>query len=243
MREKRAGVFARLKDKIVAEMPPASAAVLTMFSTFAMLACAWWFGLREDWRSEYISVPPSPEFIRAQQAAHANYRVFPNSNSRMHGPQGAERPLGKGSRLPLLDVSGWLNGRVSQEILAGKVLVIDVWDGACPYCSLAAPALLAAYDKYRVQGVVFVGLTSANRSEASQYVDHWQLPWPNGYEATEAIDALKAHAPTLFVAGSDGRVLWNDDRARWRHDYADLGQRLHVAIENALQEHPQSSIN
>ncbi|HQU45191.1 MAG: hypothetical protein B7Z73_18410, partial [Planctomycetia bacterium 21-64-5] len=234
---------ARVKGKMAANVPTAWAAALGVLSTLGMLACAWWFGLRDDLGNKDVGMPPSPEFVQAQQATHANYRIFPNSNSRLRDLRNSEPPLSKGSQLPALDAWGWLNGEVGQTELAGKVLVIDVWDGACPYCSLAASALLAANVKYRERGVVFVGLTSANRDEAREFVDYWRLPWPNGYQATATIDALKAHAPTLFVGGTDGRVLWNDDRARWRHDDVNLHRRLQVAIENALQEQSLSSTN
>lgn len=243
MSEKQVGIAARLTRKMTAEIPAAWATALGICSTLGMLACAWWFVLREDTETEHVSISPSPEFVQAQRAFHANYRTFPNSNSRMFDAPSDALPLSRGSWLPSLDVHGWLNGKVNKENLAGKVLVIDVWDGTCPYCSLAAPALIAAYEKYHEEGVEFVGFTSANRNEASLFVDYWHLPWPSGFEATETIDALNAHAPTLFVVGKNGRVLWHDDRARWRHDYAGLGERLQTAIENALQLTSSTSLN
>lgn len=223
---------ARVGRKFSTNIPATHAALAATLATCVMLGLAWWYGLRDDLGVGLISYAPSAEMIRAEQAAHANYRLFPNSNSRMF--EADEAPLGKGNHIPSLEAPGWLNGMPDDADLDSSVLVIDVWDGVCPYCSLAAPALVEASEKYRDQGVVFVGLTTASEEEARQYVDNWHLPWPNGYDAMATVDALQAHAPTLFVVGPNGRILWNDDRARWRHEHADLGRRLENAIEDAL---------
>jgi thiol-disulfide isomerase/thioredoxin len=231
----QAGGIARLERKLKTNIPPARAALVAALSTCVMLGSALWWGLREDVEPIGHIAPPetmSPEMMQAQQALHSNYKIFPNSNSGMS--QAVEAPLGKGNVVPSLAAAGWLNGVPDDADLDAKVLVIDVWDGGCPYCSLAAPALIEANAKYRDQGVVFIGLTTANQEEARQYVDTWHFPWANGYNATATVDALQAHAPTLFVVGPDGRILWNDDRARWRHDYVGLGRRLESAIEDAL---------
>jgi thiol-disulfide isomerase/thioredoxin len=227
-----ARVVARLAGKLKTNIPPAHAALLATLATCVMLGCAWWWGLREPVDTGPVSYALSEEMIQAEQALHGNFKIFPNSNSRMY--EADEAPLAKGNRIPALDAPGWLNGRPDENNLDGKVLVIDVWDGICPYCSLAAPALVKVNAKYHDQGVVFVGLTTANEDETRQYVDHWHFSWANGYNALATIDALQAHAPTLFVVAADGRILWNDGRARWHHDYVGLGRRLERAIDDAL---------
>jgi hypothetical protein len=97
-----------------------------------------------------------------------------------------------------------------------------------------APVLVELHAKYRDRGVVFVGMTSANREEAISFVEAQHLSWPNGYDAGATIDALGANAPSLFVVDRDGQVVWNDDRARYRHQVGLLGPQLESAIEKAL---------
>jgi thiol-disulfide isomerase/thioredoxin len=201
-----------------------------------MSSVAWWIGLRE---------PPEPapratfpaEFVAAQTELHANWRVYRNSNSKMHESGYAERPLPKGSQVPPLEATGWLNDAPPDaEKLSEKVIVIDVWDGLCVHCALSRPVLLRVNEKFRDRGVVFVGVTSADRDDARGYVDDGRLAWPNGYGAGKTIDALEANAPTLFVVGADGRVWWNDDRARYRNqNVARIQEVLESAIEEALR--------
>lgn len=166
------------------------------------------------------------------KAMHFNTKIYPNSNSKMHRLGDSQEPLAKGSKLPPLEASGWVN---DASVADGKVMVIDVWDGLCPYCTLAAPALVDAHLKYRDRDVVFIGMTSAELSDARSYVDDTHFTWPSAYGAGTTIDALQANAPTIFVVGADGRVVWNDDRARYQHDIAHLGEKLESAIEEALQ--------
>lgn len=170
--------------------------------------------------------------MASERLAHANYSVFRNSNSKMN--DATDQPLAQGAALPSLEAAGWLNAEPALETIAGKVLVVDVWDGTCPYCALMAPMLVELNEKYGARGVAFVGMTSANREEAMSFVDAQHLPWPNGYEAEATINALGASAPSVFVVDRDGRVAWNDDRARYRHQVGSLRQQLEVAIEEAL---------
>lgn len=226
----QARAIAPIERKLKTNISGTHAALVAVPATCIMMAAAWWCGLREH--AEPIGPLVPPDTTAAETAVHSNYKVFPNSNSQMF--DAVDEPLATGNHIPSLDAQGWLNGEPENADLDSNVLVIDVWDGTCPYCSLAAPALIEANAKYRDKGVVFIGLTTASEDEARQYVDNWRFPWANGYNATATVDALKAHAPTLFVVAPDGRILWNDDRSRWHHEYANLGQQLESAIEDAL---------
>ncbi|HET6882945.1 MAG TPA: TlpA disulfide reductase family protein [Pirellulales bacterium] len=179
-------------------------------------------------------MPTSPEYMAEQAALHSNYRMFANTNSKMHDRPAGDAPLALQSPLPPLDAEGWLNETPTADDISGKVLVVDVWDGVCPYCSLTAPLLLKAHDKFSDDAVEFIGLTSAEKEDARAYVDAAHLTWPNAYGAGETIDALGANAPTLFVIGADGHVAWHDDSARYWHDIGKLDKRLEAAIEHAL---------
>ena len=223
---------------------PAVPAAALCAASAGMMACgAWWFGLRESVEPARPSAAPSAEFAAAQQAMHAGFRTYQNSNSQMHVRGALEEPLPKGALLPPIEASGWLNGAPDADAIAGKVRVIDAWDGVCTVCGFTRPVLAGVQRKYRDRGVVFLGVTSAVLDEARGYVDDAHLSWPNACGAGASIDALRATAPTIFVVGVDGRVAWNDGRARYRHDFERLGERLEAAIEAALEGGQSGSPN
>jgi len=84
--------------------------------------------------------------------------------------------------------------------------------------------------------VTFLGLTAEDSSaleESKAFVEKLKITWPNGYGAGETINACRVSGlPTLFVIGTDGRVLWNDE----------MGGELEDALQAALwlRDHPGS---
>jgi thiol-disulfide isomerase/thioredoxin len=215
-------------------VPPLAVVTICLASTGIMSTFGWWVVLRESGEPPPRSTLTA-EFVSAQTQMRANWRVYRNANSKMHERGYAEEPLPKGEEMPPLAGPGWINDSPPDaDKLSGKVVVLDVWDGLCPNCALSRPGLLRVNEKYRDRGVIFLGMTSADNDDARGYIQEAQLPWPNAYGAGDTIDVLKANAPTLFVVGADGRVAWNDDRARYRHDAADLETKLELAIDEAL---------
>jgi hypothetical protein len=78
------------------------------------------------------------------------------------------------------------------------------------------------------------------------FVKQHSIPWPCGYAVTNetiarfgALGNTRTHGyevtPTLYVMGSNGRVLWSDGQARpWHKEPAPLLQELEKEIEKAL---------
>jgi hypothetical protein len=71
------------------------------------------------------------------------------------------------------------------------------------------------YEKYKDQGVVFIGLTSEGEAALPQtnaYIEEFGISWPSGYGAMSTLTALGVqYFPTTFVVGADGLVTWHDD--------------------------------
>lgn len=138
-----------------------------------------------------------------------------------------EAPLAAGAKLPALKAKNWLNGTAPAN-LGGKVVVISAWASWCTKSRADAPELVQAYQKYKDDGVVFIGLTrddgALGWTETQKAAQQLGLAWPNGYAADATLTALGVVGfPTLFVVGPDGRVAWNDE----------LGGKLVDAIEKA----------
>src|SRR5262249_9483922 len=157
-------------------------------------------------------------------------------------------PLAAGDALPPLEVEGWLNGPPPALGPGGpRVTVVDIWAFWCPGCRETAPGLVQIYHKTKDRGVAFVSLTNMPRANVEQCVEQFDVPWPCAYGATsQTIARLGAYnhgmtTPgyevklTLYVVGTDNRVLWCDGHGRLAHvDRGPQLKQLEEQIERAL---------
>lgn len=95
------------------------------------------------------------------------------------------------------------------------------------------------HDKYRRRGVVFLGFTPHALEPAASFLRRYGISWPNAYGVVGAIGDT---APAIYVVGRDGRIVWSDERARYRHAIDELRRGLDSSIERALaRELPATS--
>jgi cytochrome c biogenesis protein CcmG/thiol:disulfide interchange protein DsbE len=89
------------------------------------------------------------------------------------------------------------------------VVVVNFWASWCAECRVEHGALAAAWDRYRDQGVVLLGVPFQDRSSASAaYVDKYGGDWPQLTDPEErtALSYGVYGVPETFVIGPDGRV-------------------------------------
>ena len=95
--------------------------------------------------------------------------------------------------------------------LRGQVVVVNFWQSTCPACYVEHPALRAAWNRYRDQGVVVVGvdfedsLGGARAFARSQGGDWPQVFDPSG--RTVLAYGVTGPPETFFV-GRDGRIAF-----------------------------------
>jgi thiol-disulfide isomerase/thioredoxin len=162
--------------------------------------------------------------------------------------------LKAGDKLPALAAEGWVNGTPPSPSAPGvRLLVVDVWAHWCPLCRQGAPGLVELYKKYAGRGVAFVSLTNMDRNSVIRYVEELAIMWPNGYAASgETLAALGAGtgmsmpgygvAPTLYLVGPDGKIVWSDGQGRYAHvESAKWRREIEQAIEAALAKEPAAT--
>jgi thiol-disulfide isomerase/thioredoxin len=136
-------------------------------------------------------------------------------------------------KAPEIHVDGWLNGPgPTREDLHGKVIVLDAWAFWCLPCRAQAPDLVKLYEKYREQGVVFLGLTmedSAADVENRGFLKATKITWPNGFGAEKTLRELKADTiPQRWVIDRQYNLIWTESSS----------ESIEAAIDRALAQQP-----
>lgn len=124
--------------------------------------------------------------------------------------------LPAGTKAPVLEAAGWLNGEAPTETpAAGTIRVMHAWFTTCPACYKEAPKLVELHTTYRDQGVEFVGLTYEPPDMLSQIEEYLQktgITWVNGYGGLATLQAYGVeYFPSIWIIDSAGQILWNRD--------------------------------
>jgi cytochrome c biogenesis protein CcmG/thiol:disulfide interchange protein DsbE len=94
--------------------------------------------------------------------------------------------------------------------LKGKPVVLNFWASWCAPCQEEMPTLQAGYDKYRANGVVFIGLafndTQANGQPFLEKYKITYLAGPDSDGKTAIAYGVTGVPETVFI-GRDGRVV------------------------------------
>lgn len=96
-------------------------------------------------------------------------------------------------------------------IAKGKILVVNIWASWCAPCRAEAPTLAALANKYRSQGVDFLGvLTRDSEVAARAFQKRFNIPYPTLIDDSVLLgfrDTLSANAiPSTLILDKKGYV-------------------------------------
>ena len=118
-------------------------------------------------------------------------------------------PIGVGDEVPDLTLTMFDGDLIPFEDLAGEVVVINFWASWCKPCEQEAAELEQAYQMYKEEGVVFLGVDYVDtETEARQYLEKFGITYPNGPDlGTRISQAFRIRGvPETYIMGLDGRL-------------------------------------
>lgn len=143
--------------------------------------------------------------------------------------------------LPQLDFVDTEGTDWPQELMAGKVVMINFWATWCHPCQAEVPALTATYQRYADKGFVLLGVMvdadSVGPSALDTFAKRWNLDYPvvpldgtiwNEFGAPDVL-------PTTFIYDRTGKL-------RLRHRGALSESALEDVVEELLNEPAPSEL-
>eukprot|EP01136_Pigoraptor_vietnamica_P042296 Opistho-1_new@16283 len=131
------------------------------------------------------------------------------------------KPLAVGQIAPEWDIVEWSDGR-SRKLsdFHGQIVVLDFWGLRCSGCVASIPAQKKLAQKYASQGVVFLGIHTAD-GELSQIKklkqsEEWTIPTgiDRGTSILDSVTGKKYGVqgyPALIVINPDGQITFRSD--------------------------------
>jgi cytochrome c biogenesis protein CcmG/thiol:disulfide interchange protein DsbE len=144
-----------------------------------------------------------------------------------------EGPVRVGSEAPQFTLTTYDGETYNTADYAGQVIVVNFWASWCKPCEEEAGELQQAWEMYRDQGVLFVGVAySDTPSEAQAYLERFNVTYPSGPDLqTRISEAYRMRGvPETYIIGPDGTIT-----AVMIGPYQSLDEII-ADIELALQE-------
>jgi cytochrome c biogenesis protein CcmG/thiol:disulfide interchange protein DsbE len=114
-----------------------------------------------------------------------------------------------GDRVPELILTTFAGDEIDFADLHGQIIVVNFWASWCKPCEQEAVELEQAYQMYKDQGVVFLGVDYVDtEKEARAYLAKFGITYPNGPDlGTRISQAFRTiGVPETYIIGPDGRL-------------------------------------
>lgn len=110
---------------------------------------------------------------------------------------------------PDFSVTSFDGEEINLSDLRGQVVVVNFWASWCIPCKDEAPVLQAAWENYRDQGVVILGIAYVDTPTNSlDFIDEFDITYPNAPDAeTRVSDAYHiTGVPETFIIDQNGQI-------------------------------------
>ena len=130
--------------------------------------------------------------------------VFPNIT---------QAKVGVGDQ-PKIDMTTINGQRINNQILRGRVVVIDFWATWCGPCVKAMPHMKKLYDEYGPKGVAFIGVSLDNSDRTvKSFVEKHNYDWPQVCDPKGSSKKMASEwgvrgIPRIFILNPESKVLW-----------------------------------
>ena len=118
-------------------------------------------------------------------------------------------PVGVGSRMPPFTLTTFDGATIASTDLQGKVVLVNFWASWCKPCEQEAAELEQAYELFKDDGVVFLGVDYVDtETEARAYLARFGITYPNGPDLRTSISqAFRIRGvPESYVFRPDGTI-------------------------------------
>lgn len=112
--------------------------------------------------------------------------------------------------------------------LQGYVVVVEFWATWCAPCRASIPHMNEMFEKFKDQGVVFVGLSDEEPDTVKAFMKKTKMEYFVGAKSESGNDFGVEGIPAAFVFGADGKLKWSG------HPMGGLESQ----IEQALRDTP-----
>jgi cytochrome c biogenesis protein CcmG/thiol:disulfide interchange protein DsbE len=114
-----------------------------------------------------------------------------------------------GDQVPDLTLQTFEGETIEFADLRGEVVVVNFWASWCRPCEQEAAELQQAYELYREENVVFLGVDYVDtETEARAYLEKFGITYPNGPDlGTRISQAFRIRGvPETYIIGPDGKL-------------------------------------
>jgi len=135
-----------------------------------------------------------------------------------------------GQQAPSFTLKLFNGGTIKLEELRGKVVLVNFWASWCPPCREEAPTLEATWQRYKDEGVVFLGVNIQDKeNDARAFIEEFGITYLNGRDPSRrvAVDYGVWGIPETFFLDREGRITFKQVGAvEWGTITAKLGDAL-----------------